>query len=135
LGPPGRRVEGLGVVAGLLPDLARLGDLDEARTHLREAATLVLASPQPLTAAVILVGLAFEAVGRQRAEQAAVLLGAAEATRRRIGVTPTGAERIEAALALDAVRSHLDAKAVEAALTRGRNLPTDQALQLAFNSD
>jgi hypothetical protein len=50
-------------------------------------------------------------------------------------VTPTGAERIEAALALDAVRSHLDAKAVEAALVRGRNLPTDQALQLALNSD
>jgi predicted ATPase len=114
---------------------ARLGDLDDAETHLREAVALVLASPQPLTAALILVGLALESIGRQHLEQAAVLLGAAEATRRRIGVTPTGAELIEATLALDTVHSHLTADAVEAALTRGRDLSTDQALQLALNSE
>jgi tetratricopeptide (TPR) repeat protein len=111
---------------------ARLGDLDSAGTHLREAATLILANPQPSTAALILVGLAFVALGLGRAEQATVLLGAAEATRERIGVTPVGAERVEAELALDAICSRLDADAVQAALTRGRGLSTEQALRVAL---
>jgi tetratricopeptide (TPR) repeat protein len=111
---------------------ARLGDLDSAGTHLREAATLLLANPQPSTAALVLVGLAFVALGLGRTEQAAVLLGAAEATRDRIGVTPVGAERVEAELALDAARSRLDADAVQAALTRGRGLASEQALRVAL---
>jgi predicted ATPase/class 3 adenylate cyclase len=111
---------------------ARLGDLDSAATHLREAATLLLANPQPATAALILVGLAFVALGRGRAEQATVLLGAAQATRERIGATPTGAERVEAELALDAARSRLDADAVQAALASGHGLATEQALRTAL---
>jgi predicted ATPase/DNA-binding SARP family transcriptional activator len=111
---------------------ARLGDLDSAATHLREAATLLLANPQPATAALVLVGLAFVALGLGRPEQATVLLGAAEATRLRIGVTPVGVERVEAELALDAARSRLDADAVQAALTRGRGLATEQALRVAL---
>jgi tetratricopeptide (TPR) repeat protein len=113
---------------------ARLGDLDNAATHLHEAAMLVLATPQPATAALVLVGLAFVALGRSRAEQATVLLGAAEATRLRIGVTPVGVERVEAELALDAARSRLDADAVQAALTSGRGLATEQALQVALGA-
>jgi predicted ATPase/DNA-binding SARP family transcriptional activator len=111
---------------------ARLGDLDSAEAHLREAATLLLATPQPATAALILVGLALAALGHGRAEQATVLLGAAEATRERIGATPTGAERAEAELAFDAARSRLDADAIQAALTSGRGLATEQALQVAL---
>jgi tetratricopeptide (TPR) repeat protein len=111
---------------------ARLGDLDSAATHLREAATLVLATPQPATAATVLVGFAFVVLGRGRADRAAVLLGAAEATRQRIGVTPVGAERVEAELALDAARSRLDADAVQAALANGHDLTTEQALQVAL---
>jgi predicted ATPase/DNA-binding SARP family transcriptional activator len=111
---------------------ARLGDLDSAGTHLHEAATLLLANPQPATAALVLVGLAFVALGRGRPEQAIVLLGAAQATRERIGATPVGVERVEAELALDAARSRLDADAVQAALTRGRGLATEQALRVAL---
>ena len=111
---------------------ARLGDLDGAGTHLREAATLVLATPQPATAALILVGLAFVALGRGRAEQAAVLLGAAAATRERIGATPTGAEWAEAELALDAARSRLDAGTAQAEHASGRGLATEQALRVAL---
>ncbi|HZD68475.1 MAG TPA: tetratricopeptide repeat protein [Actinomycetes bacterium] len=112
---------------------ARLGDLDSAGTHLREAATLVLATPQPATAAIILVGFAFVALGRGRGEEAVALLGAAMATRERIGATPTGAERAEAELALDAARSRLDEDAVQAAFTSGRGLATEQALRVALD--
>jgi len=111
---------------------ARLGELDDAETHLREAAALVLAVPQPATAALVLVGLALVALGLGRAEQAAVLLGAAEATRERVGATPVGAERAEAELARDAARSRLGADAVQAALGSGRGLATEQALRVAL---
>jgi tetratricopeptide (TPR) repeat protein len=112
---------------------ARLGDLDEAEAHLQEAAALLLANPQPATAALVLVGLAWVALGRGRADRAAVLLGAAAATRERVGATPVGAERVEAELARDAVRSRLGADAVGAALARGRSLATEQALEVALH--
>jgi predicted ATPase/DNA-binding SARP family transcriptional activator len=50
---------------------ARLGDLDAATTHLQEAAGLLLARPQPGTAASVLGGAALVAIGRGQAEQAA----------------------------------------------------------------
>jgi tetratricopeptide (TPR) repeat protein len=97
---------------------ARLGDLDAAEAHLREAAGLLRTSPQPATAASILVGAALVAVGRDRPEEATRLLAAAEAVHDRIGVTPIGAERHEAALAAKVVRGRLDPAALAAG--RGR---------------
>jgi hypothetical protein len=47
-------------------------------------------------------------------------------------VTPVGAERVEAELALDAARSRLDADAVQAALANGHDLTTEQALRVAL---
>jgi predicted ATPase/DNA-binding SARP family transcriptional activator len=108
---------------------ARLGDLDDAEAHLREAAGLILAQPQPLTAASVLAGSALAELGRGRPERAARLLAAAEATRNRAGLVPVGAERHEAELAAEAVRSALDPGALAAAEAGGRALATDAALR------
>jgi predicted ATPase/DNA-binding SARP family transcriptional activator len=101
---------------------ARLGDLDEAEAHLREAAGLVLAHPQPPTAALVLAGAALAAIGRGRPERAARLLAAAAATRERAGVTPIGAEAHEADLVAEAVAARLDPAALAAARDAGRAL-------------
>jgi Flavin containing amine oxidoreductase len=116
-------------LGGLACAEARLGDLDDAEAHLREAATLLLASPQPATAAMVMVGAALVAAGRDRPELAARLLGAADATRERIGVLPVGAERVEADLAREAVAARLKEPALAAALAAGRDLGTEQALR------
>jgi predicted ATPase/DNA-binding SARP family transcriptional activator len=108
---------------------ARLGDLDAAEAHLEEAAGLILATPQPATAAQALVGAALAAAGRDRPEQAARLLAAAAATRERAGVAAVGAEAVEAELAGQAVRAALDPDAVAAAEAGGRALATDAALR------
>ena len=110
---------------------ARLGDLDDAEAHLREAAGLLLAAPDPdaETAPLVLVGAALVAVGRERPEQAARLLAAAETTRERTGVAATGAEAHEADLAGQAVRSALDPDALAAAEAGGRALATEAALR------
>jgi predicted ATPase/DNA-binding SARP family transcriptional activator len=108
---------------------ARLGDLDAAEAHLEEAADLILATPQPATAAQALVGAALVAAGRDRPEQAARLLAAAAATRERAGVAAVGAEAVEADLAGQAVRSALDPDALAAAEAGGRALATEAALR------
>ena len=108
---------------------ARLGDLDAAEAHLEEAAGLILATPQPATAALALVGAALVAAGRDRPEQAARLLAAAAATRERAGVAAVGAEAVEAELAGQAVRAALDPDALAAAEAGGRALATDAALR------
>jgi predicted ATPase/DNA-binding SARP family transcriptional activator len=108
---------------------ARLGDLDDAEAHLREAAGLLLAAPDPETAPLVLVGAALVAAGRERPGQAARLLAAAEATRERTGVAATGAQAHEADLAGQAVRSALDPDALAAAEAGGRALATEAALR------
>jgi predicted ATPase/DNA-binding SARP family transcriptional activator len=108
---------------------ARLGDLDAAEAHLEEAADLILATPQPATAAQALVGAALVAAGRDRPEQAARLLAAAAATRELAGVAAVGAEAVEADLAGQAVRAALDPGALAAAEAGGRALATDAALR------
>ena len=107
---------------------ARLGDLEAAEAHLREAAELLRTSPQPATAASILVGAALVAVGRDRPEEAARLLAAAEAVHDRIGVTPIGAERHEAGLAAEAARARLDPGALAAARAAGQALAATDPL-------
>jgi len=107
---------------------ARLGDLVGAEAHLREAADLLRTSPQPATVASILVGAALVAVGRDRPEEAARLLAAAEAVRDRIGTTPVGAEGHEADLAAEAVRARLDPGALAAAEAAGRALAAEDPL-------
>jgi predicted ATPase len=111
---------------------ARLGDLDAAEAHLREAANLVLATPQPPTAALLLVGFARVAAGRGDPELAARLLGAAAATRDRFGVPAAGAEQDEADLAGQAAAAALTPEAFQAATAAGRALAPDQALRLAL---
>jgi predicted ATPase/DNA-binding SARP family transcriptional activator len=113
---------------------ARLGQLDQAQARLHEAAALLLATPQPASAALVLVGLAWMELGHGRAERATVLLGAATATRDTIGLTPIGAEHIETETALDAARAQLTAETFPAALARGRGLTTEQALRAALNA-
>ena len=108
---------------------ARLGDLDAATTHLQEAAGLLLAGPQPGTAASVLGGAALVAIGRGQAEQAARLLATVEAIRERTGIAAIGAEQHEAGLAADAVRAALDPDALAAAQAAGRALATDDALR------
>jgi predicted ATPase/DNA-binding SARP family transcriptional activator len=107
---------------------ARLGDLGAAEAHLREAAGLLRSSPQPATAASILVGAALVAVGRDRPEEAARLLAAAAAVHDRIGVTPIGAEGHEAGLVAEAVRARLDPAALAAAEAAGRDLAAEDPL-------
>jgi predicted ATPase/DNA-binding SARP family transcriptional activator len=107
---------------------ARLGDLDDAEAHLREAARLILAQPQPVTAASVLAGSALAELGRGRPERAARLLAAAEATRNRARVVPVGAERHEADLAAEAVRSALDPGTLAAAQAEGHTLTAEAAL-------
>ena len=65
----------------------------------REAADLVLNAFEPATAALVLVGQAIVALGRDQPERAALLLGAADAIREHAGVAPVGAEAVEAELA------------------------------------
>jgi len=107
---------------------ARLGDLEAAEAHLREAAGLLRTSPQPATTASILVGSALVAVGRDRPEEAARLLAAAEAVHERIGITPIGVERHEADLAAEAARTRLAPGALAAARAAGRALAAGDPL-------
>jgi predicted ATPase/DNA-binding SARP family transcriptional activator len=107
---------------------ARLGDLEAAEAHLREAAELLRTSPQPATAASILVGAALVAVGRDRPEEAARLLAAAEAVHGRIGMVPIGAERHEAGLVAEAARARLDPGALAAARAAGQALAAGDPL-------
>ncbi len=116
------------VLAQLACAEARLGDLDAAEAHLQEAAELVLATPQPATAASVLAGATLAALGRGRPERAARLLAAAEATRERAGLAPFGAERHEAALAAEAVQAALDPDALADAKAGGRALTAEEAL-------
>jgi predicted ATPase/DNA-binding SARP family transcriptional activator/tetratricopeptide (TPR) repeat protein len=111
---------------------ARLGDLDAAEAHLREAATIVLATPQPPTTALLLVGFAWVAAGRGDPELAARLLGAAAATRDRVGVPAAGAEQQEADLVGQAAAAALSPEAFQAATAAGRGLAPDQALREAL---
>jgi predicted ATPase/DNA-binding SARP family transcriptional activator len=108
---------------------ARLGDLDDAEAHLREAAGLLFASPQATTVALVLTGAALAAIGRGRPELAARRLSAAEAARERAGVVPIGGEAREAELAAEAVRAALDPAALAAAQAEGRALEIDDALR------
>jgi tetratricopeptide (TPR) repeat protein len=108
---------------------ARLGDLDAAEAHLAEAAGLLLAVPQPATAAWALVGEALVALGRDRPEEAARLLAAAEATRERTGFATVGAERHEAELVDAAVGARLDADALAEARASGRALAAEDVLR------
>ena len=101
---------------------ARLGDLEGAATHLREAADLLLSTPQPATAALVLTGEALVALGRDRPDQAARLLAAAEATHQRIGTVPVVAERREQELVAAAVQGALDPDALAAARAAGQAL-------------
>jgi hypothetical protein len=103
---------------------ARLGDLDAA-----EAAGLLLAVPQPGTAASTLVGAALAAIGRDRPEEAARLLAATEAVRERSGFAAVGAERHETDLAAETVRARLDPDALAAAQDAGRAQETDDLLR------
>jgi tetratricopeptide (TPR) repeat protein len=107
---------------------ARLGDLEAAEAHLREAAELLRTSPQPATAASILVGAALVAVGRDRPEEAARLLAAAEAVHDRIGMVPIGAERHEAGLVAEAAWARLDPGALAAARAAGQALAATDPL-------
>jgi len=111
---------------------ARLGQLDAAEAHLREAAALALATPQPPTAALVLVGSAWVAAGRGDHERAARLLGAAAATRDRVGVPAVGAERQEANLLGREAAAALTPEAFQAATAAGRALAPDQALRVAL---
>jgi predicted ATPase/DNA-binding SARP family transcriptional activator len=116
-------------LASLASAEARLGDLDDAETHLREAAGLLFAAPQATTVALVLTGAALAAIGRGRPELAARRLAAAEAARERAGVVAIGGEAREAALAAEAVRAGLDPAALAAAQAGGRALATDDALR------
>jgi predicted ATPase/DNA-binding SARP family transcriptional activator len=107
---------------------ARLGDLEGAEAHLREAAHLLRTVPQPATAASVLAAAALVAVGRDQPEDAARLLAAAEAINRRIGVTPIGVERHEAELVAEAVRARLDPDALAAAEAAGQALAAEGVL-------
>jgi predicted ATPase/DNA-binding SARP family transcriptional activator len=108
---------------------ARLGDLDAAEAHLREAAGRVLAHPEPPTAALVLNGAALAAIGRGRPERAARLLAAAAATRERAGVAPIGAERLEVDLVAATVEAALDPGTLAAARAAGQAMGTDAALR------
>jgi predicted ATPase/DNA-binding SARP family transcriptional activator/tetratricopeptide (TPR) repeat protein len=108
---------------------ARLGDLDAATAHLGEAADLLRSTPQPQTAALVLTGEALVAVGRDRPERAARLLGAAEVARERAGMAAVGAEAREVELVAEALRARLDPAALAAAEAGGRALDLDATLQ------
>jgi tetratricopeptide (TPR) repeat protein len=114
---------------------ARLGDLDDAEAHLREAAGLLIAVPQATTVALVLTGAALAAIGRGRPELAARRLAAAEAARERAGVAPIGGEAREAALAAEAVQAALDPAALAAARDAGRAVATEDALRRLVASD
>jgi predicted ATPase/DNA-binding SARP family transcriptional activator len=108
---------------------ARLGDLDDAEAHLREAAGLLLSSPQPATAALLLTGAALAAIGRGRPERAARLLAAAEATWERAGMALIGGDARDVEVATEAVRAALDPDALAAAEADGRALAMAAALR------
>jgi predicted ATPase/DNA-binding SARP family transcriptional activator len=107
---------------------ARLGDLEGAAAHLREAADLLLSTPQPATAALVLTGEALVALGRDRPEQAARLLAAAQATHQRIGTVPVVAEHREQELVAAAVQGALDPGALAAARAAGRARAAEEVL-------
>jgi hypothetical protein len=80
----------------------------------------------------VLVGSAWVAAGRGDQERAARLLGAAAATRDRVGVPAVGAERQEADLLGREAAAALTPEAFQAATAAGRALAPDEALRVAL---
>jgi hypothetical protein len=77
----------------------------------------------------VLTGEALVALGRDRPDEAARLLAAAEATHERIGTVPVIAERREQELVAAAVREALDPGALAAARAAGRALDPEAVLR------
>ena len=106
-------------------------DPDAAERHHREALELALSTPgERASAPLALEGLAGVAAAGGRAEQAALLLGAADAARARGGSHLPGAERFDIDRASDRARSQLGAPRFAEAFRRSAPLGVEAAAAL-----
>jgi non-specific serine/threonine protein kinase len=110
----------------------RSGDLGGAVGRYREALRLFRAVADAMVVHVAVIGLAAIAVGRERAESAARLLGTVAGIRDRTGVVVLRRfGDVEAKVTVTARRS-LGQAAFEAAIATGRRLTLDEAVSVAL---
>jgi predicted ATPase/DNA-binding SARP family transcriptional activator len=112
----------------------RLGDLDAATAHLREAAGILARTPDAPPGALVLATTASVAAGRGDPEAAAVLVGAAHVLIERRGQDFARLDADEAAHAERAARERLNPAVFAAALERGRGLTASEALAAALGT-
>jgi predicted ATPase/DNA-binding SARP family transcriptional activator len=110
----------LGTVAELT------GDLDRAVTLHRDSYHVACRTGDPRSVALALEGLAAAHAAAGRSEDAAVLLGAAEARRDSVGLPLPAVERTDVDRAETTARSELGDERFAAARERGRSLADDQ---------
>jgi tetratricopeptide (TPR) repeat protein len=110
------------------------GQLDAARRRLEEALELALAYVRP-DAPIAIEALGQLAVDAGEPERAAVLLGAAEGIRTRIGLEPAPPERRAAEAARARLGRTLGDERMDEVTARGRAMSTDEAADYARRRD
>jgi predicted ATPase len=109
---------------GTVAELA--GDLDRAATLHRDSYEQACQTGDPRSVALALEGLAATYAATGRGEDAAVLLGAAQARRASVGLPLPEVERADVERAGSAARAAVGDRRFAAALERGRTLPDEQ---------
>jgi predicted ATPase/DNA-binding winged helix-turn-helix (wHTH) protein len=111
------------------------GDFEDALSYYTEAAEIAQELDYKVSLALALDGLAALAAKGGRAEQAALVAGAADALRESISFELEPADRQFRELYIAESRARLDAATFDAALARGRALPPEQAVAVALSHD
>jgi len=109
-----------------------LGDLGAAETHYREGLAIADQTGHHREAILGLEGLAGVAAARGDAGRAALLLGAADALRERLGVAPQAADGTDGGRAADRARAGLGDQAFAGTFQQGRDLDVGAAVRLAL---
>jgi len=109
------------------------GDDDTARAKFVESLEIRLATGDKLGIGECLEGLAGIAIRDRRAEQAARMLGAAEAVREAIRAPQSLADQPRYGACVEAVRQRLEPAALTAAWSEGRGMTPDAAAEYALD--
>ena len=107
------------------------GDLDAAEARHQESLRLAGQLPDEAALAFVLEGLACVAAARQQPQRAAVLLGAAESVRARIGTPLPPQDQADVERATDAIVSALGQEAVTGMMEQGRRMSVGEATAYA----
>jgi predicted ATPase/DNA-binding CsgD family transcriptional regulator len=108
--------------------LQRLGEHDQATTYLHEALNLALQINNESTVSHSIIGLAGLSIARGHPDQAAILVGIAEAIHRRTGTSLAPTDRIDQAAYLSAISEQLDTTTFNELKENGQAMSFEEAI-------